>query len=307
VPLLDEVAELLGEDDREAQARAARLHRARVAYAQGVLDIAAGSPEAELVDDPEGAMPNVADLVDAEMLAQRYADEAHLTVAARAAADRTWAYGHIIVDEAQELSPMAWRLLMRRCPSRSMTIVGDLAQTSALGGPASWPDLLGPHVADRWRSAGLTVNYRTPAEIMAVAAKVLTRIDPRLEPPRSVRYGGIEPWDEAGSTGRLVELVAAEAGAVGGGRLAVIAPAGRLDALAPVLAARIPAVGPGPSPDLEMPVVLLAVSQAKGLEFDGVVVVDPDGIVAESARGANDLYVALTRPTQRLGVFRLNG
>jgi DNA helicase IV len=305
VPLLDEAMELLGEDDREARARAARLQQARVAYAQGVLDIAAGSPESELVDDPEGAMPNVADLVDAETLAERYADTPHLSVAARAAADRTWAFGHIIVDEAQELSPMAWRLLMRRCPSRSMTIVGDLAQTGALGGPTSWQNLLGPHVADRWRPAELTVSYRTPAEIMAVAAKVLTRIDPRLEPPRSVRYSGIEPWDETGSLDRLADLVVGEAEAVGEGRLAVIAPVGRLDELAPALGARIPDLGTGPSPDLELPVVLLAVPQAKGLEFDGVVVVDPDGIMAESARGANDLYVALTRPTQRLGVFRL--
>jgi DNA helicase IV len=306
VPLLDEAAELLGEDDREARARAARLRRARVEYAQGVLDIAAGSPLTELVDDPEGELPNIADLVDAETLAERYEDAVHLTVAARAAADRTWAFGHIIVDEAQELSPMAWRLLMRRSPSRSMTLVGDLAQTGALGGPASWQDLLGPHVADRWRLTELTVSYRTPAEIMAVAAKVLARIDPRLEPPRSVRHSGIEPWDEAGSARRLAELVAGEAEAVGDGRLAVIAPAGRLDELAPVLAARVPGLGTGSSPDLELPVVLLAVAQVKGLEFDGVVVVDPDGIVAESTRGANDLYVALTRATQRLGVFRLS-
>jgi DNA helicase IV len=306
VPLLDEAVELLGEDDSEARARAARLHQARVAYAQGVLDIAAGSPESELVDDFEGAMANVADLVDAEALAQRYEDTQHLTVAARAAADRTWAFGHIIVDEAQEVSPMAWRLLMRRCPSRSMTIVGDHAQTSALGGPASWQDVLGPHLADRWRLAELTVSYRTPAEIMAVAAKVLARIDPRLEPPRSVRHSGVEPWDETGSVDRLADLVAGEAEAAGEGRLAVIAPVGRLDELAPVLAARLPDVGTGPSPDLERPVVLLAVPQVKGLEFDGVVVVDPEGIVAESSRGANDLYVALTRPTQRLGVFRLS-
>jgi DNA helicase IV len=219
--------------------------------------------------------------------------------------DRWWAFGRVIVDEAQEIAPMAWRLLMRRCPTRSMTVVGDLAQTGALGGPASWAEIFEPYVADRWRLAELTVSYRTPAEVMAVAARVLTGIDPALRPPRSVRHTGIEPWDETGTPRRLAELVAREAEAVGEGRLAVIAPAGRLAELAPVLSERVPDLAVGEQPELERGVVLLAVPQAKGLEFDGVIVVDPDGIVAESPRGASDLYVALTRPTQRLGVLRL--
>ncbi|HSS40789.1 MAG TPA: histidine phosphatase family protein, partial [Polyangia bacterium] len=85
------------------------------------------------------------------------------SVAERAMADRTWTFGHVIVDEAQELSPMAWRLLMRRCPARSMTLVGDVAQTGDPAGAASWGGVLAPHVGDRWRLAELTVNYRTPA------------------------------------------------------------------------------------------------------------------------------------------------
>ena len=305
VPLLDEAAELLGEDDSGARARAALLRRARLAYARGVLDITAGSQSTDLEDDPEGEIPNVADVLDAEALAERHTDVQRLTAAARAAADRTWAFGHVIVDEAQEISPMAWRLLMRRCPTRSMTVVGDLAQTGALAGPASWAELFAPYVADRWRLAELTVSYRTPAEIMAVAAEILARIDPTLEPPQAVRHSGAEPWRETGSSKRLAELVAQEADAVGDGRLAVIAPARRLAELAPVLAKQIPDLAVGEQPDLDLPVVLLSVPQAKGLEFDGVVVVDPDGIVAESPRGPSDLYVALTRATQRLGLFRL--
>ncbi|HET8682576.1 MAG TPA: helicase [Micromonosporaceae bacterium] len=305
VPLLDEVAELLGEDDSAVRARAALLRRARLGYAQGVLDITAGSMSFELEDDPEAAVPIIADVMDAAALAERYADVAHLSVAARAAADRRWAFGHVIVDEAQELSPMAWRLLMRRCPSRSMTVVGDLAQTGSLGGPASWAEVFAPHVADRWRLAELTVSYRTPAEIMAVAARVLAGIDPAIEPPRPVRHSGVRPWDETGAPHRLAELVRQEADAVAGGRLAVIVPAGRLGELAPVLAGVVPDLAAGEQPDLAQRAVLLAVAQAKGLEFDGVVVVDPDGIVAESPRGPSDLYVALTRSTQRLGVFRL--
>ena len=100
----------------------------------------------------------------------------------RAAADRTWAFGHIVVDEAQELSPMAWRMLMRRCPSRSMTIVGDMAQASELGGGSSWQQVLGPNLGDRYRMERLTINYRTPAEIAEVAADVLEAIDPRPAP-----------------------------------------------------------------------------------------------------------------------------
>jgi DNA helicase IV len=305
VPLLDEAAELLGEDDSAARARAALLHSARLQYAQGVLDIAAGSQATDLEDDPEAEIPNVADVLDAEALSERYADGHRLTAAAAAAMDRSWAFGHVIVDEAQEISPMAWRLLMRRCPTRSMTVVGDLAQTGALGGPASWAEIFEPYVADRWRLAELTVSYRTPAEVMAVAAGVLAGIDPALRPPRSVRHTGIEPWDETGTLGRLAELVVRESEAVGEGRLAVIAPAARLAELAPVLSERVPDLAVGEQPELERGVVLLAVPQAKGLEFDGVIVVDPDGIVAESPRGASDLYVALTRPTQRLGVLRL--
>ena len=90
---------------------------------------------------------------------------------------------------------MAWRMLIRRCPSRSMTLVGDVAQTGTLAGTSSWRQTLAPYVADRWRLAELTVSYRTPAEIMAVAGEVLAKIDPGLTPPRSVREAGIEPWD----------------------------------------------------------------------------------------------------------------
>ena len=117
-----------------------------------------------------------------------------LTAAERAAEDRTWTFGHVIVDEAQELSTMAWRVLMRRCPSRSMTLVGDIAQTGALGGAASWDEVLSPYVMDRWKLAELTVNYRTPAEIMAVASDVLDALDTDLEAPTSVRTSGHEPW-----------------------------------------------------------------------------------------------------------------
>src|SRR5262249_59393287 len=95
----------------------------------------------------------------------RYEEDDDRTAVERAAADRTWAFGHIVVDEAQELSPMAWRMLMRRCPSRSMTIVGDMAQASELGGGSSWQEGLGPNLADRYRMDRPTTNYRPPAGV----------------------------------------------------------------------------------------------------------------------------------------------
>ena len=306
VPLLDEAAELLGEDDRAAKAAARRRRGEEEAYAQGVLEIIGRDEE----DDPEILMG--ADVLDAARLAARFDDNIYLTPAERAAADRTWAFGHVIVDEAQELSPMAWRMVMRRCPAKSMTIVGDVAQTGDIAGTASWSDALGPFVGDRWRLAPLTVNYRTPAEIMTVAAEVLAQINPEATPPRSVRESGAVPWrlrvtrpaDVAAASAQAATGLAKQAGE---GTLAVIVPDSRLAEIGAAVEAALPDTGVGDDdtggPDLERPAVVLTVRQAKGLEFDTVLVADPGKILAESPLGLGDLYVALTRATQRLGVI----
>jgi DNA helicase IV len=303
VPLLDEAAELLGEDDRAARAAEARRRQQQIAYAQGVLDITARDVE----DDPEDFETlTAADVVDASRLAERFDAGDTRTIAERAADDRTWTFGHVIVDEAQELSEMAWRILMRRCPSRSMTVAGDLAQESDLAGTPSWEQVLAPYADGRWRLEQLTINYRTPAEVMDLAGGVLAQIDPALKPPRSVRESGVRPWRlqvAAGDlAGRVAAIAAKEAAEVGDGRLAVIVPAARLDEVAAAVAEAVPTAAAGENPDLENPVVVLSTRQAKGLEFDSVLVVDPGRILAESARGLNDLYVALTRTTRRLGV-----
>ncbi|MEU4161771.1 ATP-binding domain-containing protein [Actinoplanes sp. NPDC026670] len=291
VPLLDEAAELLGEDDTARRAREARDLRRRLDYAQGVLDISAGSKSYEAEDDFEAEIPNAADVMEAAVLAERYADRDTRSAAERAAMDRRWAFGHVIVDEAQELSPMAWRMLMRRCPSRSMTIVGDLAQTGARGGADTWAGVLSPYVADRWRLAALTVSYRTPAEIMAYAGRLLADADPPIDLPQPVRSAGAEPREVTGDVSDLAGIVAEARGSV-----AVIVPAGRL--------AEVAAALPDLGPDLDEPAVLLTVTQSKGLEFDTVILVDPELIRAESPRGVNDLYVALTRATRHLTVIR---
>jgi DNA helicase IV len=300
VPLLDEAAELLGEDDWAIRAAEERRRRQEEAYAQGVLDIIGRDDD----DDPEVLMG--ADILDAERLAARYEDEHNLTAAERAAADRTWAFGHVIVDEAQELSQLAWRMLMRRCPARSLTIVGDVAQTGDLAGLPSWQEALDPYLPDRWRLAPLTVNYRTPAEVMAVAADVLTAINPGLELPRSVRESGHQPWQQESAPGELVATVAQAARMLadqaGDGKLAVIVPAGLAGEIGDAVSEALPGTAIGADPDLTSPVVVLTVKQAKGLEFDCVLIADPAGLLAESPRGLNDLYVALTRATQRVGV-----
>ena len=289
VPLLDEAAELLGSDGSAEAAREAAALRAELAYAQGVLDIL------DLDEDLDPELLRATDIVDADRLAQRQQMRSHETTAERAASDRTWTYGHVIVDEAQELSPMAWRVLMRRCPSRSMTVVGDVAQTGDAAGARSWADVLGPWVADRWRLEQLTVNYRTPAEIAAVADDVLAALDAGIEPPTSVRATGEAPRSVPVRelADELPAVVAEEAAAVGDGRVAVLAPGALVDGLRALL---------GTGTDLEEPIVVLTVAEAKGLEFDAVVLVEPRQILDASPRGMNNLYVALTRATQRLAV-----
>ncbi|EOD68582.1 HelD family protein [Amycolatopsis vancoresmycina] len=287
VPLLDELAELIGVDDTEARVERKRREREDRAYAEGVLDIL--EQDEEIIDEE---LLRVSDVLDAELFAERQQARSELTAAQRAAQDRTWTFGHVIVDEAQELSAMDWRLLMRRSPNRSMTLVGDVAQTGAAGGARSWGEALSPYVEDRWRLEELTVNYRTPAEIMAVAARVLAEVSPSLSAPSSVRETGVPPWSvrPASLAAELPGLVARELSEVDGGTVAVLVPPGRLEAVSALLG----------SPGERLSV--LTVERAKGLEFDAVVLVAPDEVVAGSPRGLNDLYVALTRATRRLGV-----
>ena len=296
VPLLDELAELLGVDDSAAKAARRALERAQrleTQYAQDVLD-----------------STGVADLglVDAETLAAWNRDNGpSLSTAERAGADRSWAYGHVIIDEAQELSAMAWRMVLRRNPARSMTVVGDVAQTGSPAGARSWKAMLNPLVGGRWREQRLTVNYRTPSEIMTAAADVLASVAPDERPPESVRSEGVEPRaiavapgsDFAAQIARVVRADLAELGGPDGGRLAVIAP----DGLVAEVASAIPEAVTGERPEsLDAAATLLTVTQAKGLEFDRVVLADPAGIIAQSPNGGHDLYVAITRATHRLTV-----
>jgi DNA helicase IV len=197
---------------------------------------------------------------------------------------------------------MMWRVLGRRNPSRSMTVVGDLAQTHAAAGARSWRQVLSPLVQDRWRSAALTVSYRTPAAIMQVAAQAVAGTG--VSVPRSVRDGRWPPRAVEVGPGELgpgVEAaVSTQLADLQGGRVAVICLAEQVAPLAQRLRQRFGAdVGTGWAA-LDRAVAVVAVDDAKGLEFDGVVVVEPRDIAEANPRGRNDLYVALTRPTQQL-------
>ncbi|TQM32200.1 DNA helicase IV [Nocardia bhagyanarayanae] len=274
VPLLDELVDLLGRD-KSADADAERQRKDEAAYAAGVLDLMISRED--LMDDEDHLLAQ--DMLYAEDLADRFLERDTREVAERAAADRDWTYRHIVVDEAQELSEMDWRVLMRRCPGRSFTVVGDLAQRRSAAGATSWDAMLEPYVPGRWVYRSLSVNYRTPAEIMAVAAAVLAEFAPGVEPPESVRACGVQPWSRQVTADELPtaieEFVRDEAGREG--TSIVIGPSG------------VPGTVPA--------------SETKGLEYDAVLVVEPERILADGPRGAAELYVALTRATQRLGVL----
>ncbi len=187
VPLLDELVDLLGRD-KKADDAAERERKAEIAYAGGVLDNMISRED--LMDDEDHLLAQ--DMLYAEDLAERFLERDNRELVERAAADRDWTYRHVVVDEAQELSEMDWRVLMRRCPSRSFTVVGDLAQRRSAAGATSWDRMLEPYVPGRWMYRSLSVNYRTPAEIMTVAAALLAEFAPDIRPPDSVRACGVQ-------------------------------------------------------------------------------------------------------------------
>ncbi|WP_026360183.1 RNA polymerase recycling motor ATPase HelR [Amycolatopsis nigrescens] len=278
VPLLDELVDLLGSNKtagKSTEQAAERERKAEAEYAAGVMDIM--KLDREEMD--EDIMLSAENLLYDEDLADRFVEQDTRELAERAAADRDWTYRHIVVDEAQELSEMDWRVLMRRCPGRSFTVVGDLAQRRSAAGARAWDTMLEPYVPGRWLYRSLSVNYRTPAEIMTVAAALLAEFAPGVRPPESVRACGVRPWSRRVTEDELPaaieEFVRDEAGREG--TSVVIGPPGV----------------PGTVPP----------SETKGLEFDAVLVVAPERILAEGPRGAAELYVALTRATQRLGVL----
>ncbi|HVF76625.1 MAG TPA: AAA family ATPase [Acidimicrobiales bacterium] len=236
-------------------------------------------------------------------------DEARVLLGARKHSpdDDVRAYGHIVVDEAQDLTPMQLRMLNRRSISGSMTVVGDIAQATGHRAPSSWDEIL-EHLPTRRppRVVELSVNYRTPAEIMELAGRVLAEAAPHLRRPRSVRSTEMPPRIVQAAPGELgaavAEAVREEAGRVGTGTRAVIFPPSMRESLAASLREAGLQFGEADADGLDEAVTLVPVDIVKGLEFDGVVVVEPAQIVEEAPQGLRALYVALTRATKVLTV-----
>lgn len=208
---------------------------------------------------------------------------------------------------------MQLRMIGRRSLSGSMTVVGDIAQATGPWAPATWAQVVEHLPARRgWRLVELTVNYRTPAEIMELAGRVLAQVAPGMRPPEAVRATGFPPrivradppadFDGSGLTRVASTVVAEESAAVGNGTVGVLAPASLVDRLEHTLATAGVTVGRVGRGALDEPISLLSIDDAKGLEFDAVVVVEPDRIARETTQGYHGLYVALTRATQRLAL-----
>jgi DNA helicase IV len=281
--LIDEADALLGPTD---DARPRRRRAARSA-----LDDAASRTVAEL---------GVGGFLTAGQLAERYAGG---TGGAPDDPNEPRTFAHVLVDEAQDLSPMQWRMIARRCPSGSMTLVGDFGQASRPGSASGWDEVLAQLPTHAGiRSVILSVNYRTPAEIMVLAARVLAVAAPDVDPPDSVRVTGRHPEIVPTSPAGLLDEVAARARAAVGreGTKAIIAPA----ALHAALVAALVDVGAasGSAEAIDAPITVLGPVEAKGLEFDEVIVVEPGALVGPDDHGLRLLYVTLTRATQRLTI-----
>jgi len=280
VPLLDEAAELLGPmPGSNKRSRDTAPSAEEIQYAKDVLD-------------SFGAESMIK--VDAEVLAARMqTGPGRMSVAERASNDRTWAYGHVVVDEAQEVSPMGWRMLLRRCPTHSFTVVGDVAQATASAGTRWWPETMDPLFKGSWNLRELTISYRIPAAVAEVAQSFAAAVGLPVSPLTAARdldnaVAFTEVPEPYVAAARVAAENARKLADTGGGLVAVIAPEDGLGDVRGYLAA----AGVG---DVEV----MSARGAKGLEFDVVVVVEP----AQIAIRPGDLYVALTRSTQRLEVI----
>jgi DNA helicase IV len=222
--------------------------------------------------------------------------------------DAVRTYGHIVVDEAQDLSPMELRVLDRRSLNGSMTIVGDIAQATGAWAHDDWESVL-EHLPARRppRRAELTIGYRVPGPIMDLAAKVLRLAAPDLQPPTSIRRAGDEPvltaTTDADLDLDLADAVRRELKVVGSGNVAVITPGRLLDRVDAALEEAGIEHGRATRQGLDQQVTVVPTSLVKGLELDSVIVVEPAVILSEEARGAQSLYVSLTRSTKRLTIL----
>lgn len=299
VPLLDEAAELLGDFEAAVGQSAAR------AAAERNFNLENATKTLENVDAALEDM-GVNGVVTAEMLAgYNEVGTARMTAAEAANSDRTWAYGHVVVDEAQELSPMQWRLLMRRCPMKSFTIVGDIAQASAAASSSSWHEALEPFAGERYTLDELTVNYRTPSQISDAAVSMAQAAGLDVSAPRAVREGQWSPevirTDDV--LGALKRRLRQDLSAVAGGLVGVIVSEPDYERVVRAVTEEFSDLTGTSETALERQILVLTPWEAKGLEFDTVVIAEPGSMVDAAYGTVGDLYVSMTRPTQRLALI----
>ncbi len=216
--------------------------------------------------------------------------------------ERVGSYGHVVVDEAQDLSAMQCRALARRNEHGSLTVLGDLAQGTTPWAASRWPDSLGHLGKPGADVVALTTGFRVPEVVVELANRLLPALEVEVPPATSLRRDGtlqvrsVSDVDTA-LPGAVREALAEE------GSVAVIAPDAAVDRLREVLTGA--GIGLADVTEVNSPerVSLVPATLAKGLEFDHVVVVEPAGIVAAEARGLHRLYVVLTRAVSRLVVL----
>jgi DNA helicase IV len=215
-------------------------------------------------------------------------------------------YGHVVVDEAQDLTPMQIRMLARRCPTGSMTILGDIAQATGVWGHDSWDEVLA-HLPtpDGARIEELRLGYRATTQVLELASRLLPEAAPQVRPTESVRRGRTDPTLRRVATFDLEVEAVAEAQALAGryNSVGLITPGPRLAAIEELLAAAGADTGDAVRDGLGHGITVMQAISAKGLEFDAVVVVEPSEVITEAPRGLRLLYVALSRPTQHLSVI----
>ena len=220
---------------------------------------------------------------------------------------RTPSLGHVVLDEAQDLSPMQYRAVGRRCTTGSATVLGDLAQGTTPWATASWPDALHHLGKPDAHVEELTKGFRVPEEVIAYASRLLPAIAPGLAPATSVRDAPgslvirpVTAWEDA-------VLDACREALKNEGSTGLIAADARIPRLAELLtAAGLPFLSPGTETSTEARLTLVPASLAKGLEYDYVVLDEPAAVIAgepDERTGLRRLYVALTRAVSGLTVL----
>ncbi|NBQ44593.1 MAG: hypothetical protein EB028_01060 [Actinobacteria bacterium] len=223
-------------------------------------------------------------------------------------ADEIRTYGHIVIDEVQDLSPMQLRMISRRSLNGSMTVVGDIAQATSAHAPASWNEVLA-HLPKKnpSRVIGLTVGYRIPKQIMDLATKVMHVAAPHQVSPVSVREGECAPKIVGCKSAELMAELMAETknlvAELSDGNVAIVCPDEMSEEICRALDGAKINYGRAGASGIESGLTVVPVSVVKGLELDGVIVVEPAKIVAAQTHGLRALYVALTRSTRRLSVL----